>query len=136
MSNNYAQKTMDLMATMSEERQKVIFDCATALNVAFNKMSEKKENAPVKAEAKEDQQLSKRPKVKLSPYEKNKTMRLIGKQNLIKYISDDAVWQGLLDIADARANYSIDPYEAIVDGFMYGCITGKREIRAKKKATI
>ena len=74
--------------------------------------------------------------LRVNPYQQSQTMQLIGNQNVGKYTNDDVIMRGLKNIANARAQNLIDPFEAMFDCFIYGTITGKREERAKKKATI
>lgn len=127
MNVNYVEKSKEALNPMKDNYialiQVKLSECDDVVWLDFiYKLLEKVEQQP--------------PKIKANPYRQSKTMQLIGKQNIGKYISDDEIMRGLKDIANAKSNNAIDPFEAMLDCFLYGCITGKREIRAKKKATI
>lgn len=65
-------------------------------------------------------------------YEKNDTMRLLGKQCIVDvFWQNDEVKKAVNDISDARLdNFTLD---AAADLFSLGYIYGKRAERARKK---
>lgn len=118
MNHYYAFATTELLLAMSEEKQKAVYDFITMLK-------------DLKQEKGEDRAEAKKPE----PYTQNETMRMIGRQNIVRYIDNAEVSKGIQDITQARG-YSINSiFGVIFDVFLFGCITGKREERAKKKAT-
>lgn len=66
-----------------------------------------------------------------SPYGKNDTMRLLGKQCIIPFWMNEKVREQIYQIREARP-YSFT-IEAASDIFMLGYIYGKRAERARRK---
>lgn len=70
--------------------------------------------------------------IKSNPYEKNETMRILGKQCAIETIwSNDKLKKQIDDIQEAKSIHI--PPEIISDFFMLGYIHGKRIERARRK---
>ena len=71
--------------------------------------------------------------VPTNPYQKNDTMRILGKQVAVTaFWNNDAVRRGIEQIREARPySFTID---AASDIFMLGYIHGKRAERARRKA--
>ena len=70
-----------------------------------------------------------------NPYEKNKTMKLLGKQFMVSvFLQNEEVRKAIEEIAEARP-YSFT-IEAAADIFTLGYIEGKRAERAKRKNRI
>jgi hypothetical protein len=115
---DYTKKIIESTLVMSEKGKKAVYDFIVLLN------SWKQEKGEEKTTTKEHH---------TNPYDQNDTMRMIGKQNLLRYIGNE----GIKDITQARG-YELKGknFDVVYDVFIYGCITGKKEERAKKKATI
>lgn len=123
MNHYYAFATTELLLAMSEEKQKAVYDFITMLkDLKQEKGEEKATTQTTKAKQPE-------------PYTQNETMRMIGRQNIERYIDNAEVSKGIQDITQARGYNLNSIFEIIFDVFLFGCITGKREERAKKKAT-
>lgn len=123
MNHYYAFATTELLLAMSEEKQKAVYDFITMLkDLKQEKGEEKATNPTTKAE-------------KPEPYEQNDTMRMIGRQNIVRYIDNEETSHSIQDIVQARGYDLRSVFDVVFDVFLYGCITGKREERAKKKAT-
>lgn len=123
MNHYYAFATTELLLAMSEEKQKAVYDFITMLKDLKQEKGEEEATAkPTTAE-------------KVEPYTQNDTMRMIGLQNIERYIDNAEVSKGIQDITQARGYKLNSIFDVVFDVFLYGCITGKREERAKKKAT-
>lgn len=70
-----------------------------------------------------------------NPYEKNKTMKLLGKQIMVSvFLQNEEVRKAIEEIAEARP-YSFT-INAASDIFALGYIEGKRAERAKRKTEL
>lgn len=123
MGNYYAFATTELLLAMGEEKQKAVYDFITMLNDL------KKEGFKMK----EPQEAAK-PIIE-DVYNCNDTMRMLGKQDIERYIDNEEVSKGIQDITQAWGYDLKSNFNIILDVFLYGCIVGKREERANKKAT-
>lgn len=115
MNNYYAFAAAELLQTMSEDRQKMFYEGLSGL---LGKKKGETEERPQPA-----------------PYERNETMRMIGRQNICGFIDNREIEHGLKDIVQARGYEFRLVFDVVFDAFLYGCIEGKRKERAKKKAT-
>lgn len=64
-------------------------------------------------------------------YEKNNTMKLLGKQNSLFFWCNEDIKKEIHDILEARPGSFT--FSAAFDIFMLGYIHGKREVRKKKQ---
>lgn len=70
-----------------------------------------------------------------NPYEKNKTMKLLGKQIMVSaFWQNEEVRKAIEEIAEARPYYFT--INAASDIFALGYIEGKRAERAKRKTEL
>ena len=123
MGNYYAFATLEELLAMGEEKQKAVYDFITMLN-------DLKKDGFKMNEPQEDAKSS-----KADAYESNDTMRMLGKQNIERYIDNEEVSKSIQDITTARGYDLKRNFNLIFDVFLYGCIIGRREERQKKKAT-
>ena len=126
MNHYYAFATLELLLAMSEEKQKAVHDFITMLKDLKQEKGEEKATTQTTKATKEKQS---------EPYTQNETMRMIGRQNIERYIDNAEVSKGIQEITQARGYNLNSIFGVIFDVFLFGCITGKREERAKKKAT-
>ena len=126
MNHYYAFATTELLLAMSEEKQKAAYDFITMLKDLKQEKGEEKATTQTTKATKEK---------KPEPYEQNDTMRMIGRQNIARYIDNEETSHSIQDIVQARGYDLRSVFDVVFDVFLYGCITGKREERAKKKAT-
>lgn len=120
MKDFYATATMNLLLPMDEEKQKAVFDFITMLKDLKHQEKGESETTTKKPE---------------EPYKQNETMRMIGRLSIEKYISSKKVKKGIDNILQARGFDARSAFDVVFDAFLFGCITGKQEERAKKKAT-
>ena len=108
-------KLMDVMLSLNEEQQEALYNLITML--------------------KDTKKGEYRPTQRKNPYEHSEIMRLIGKQSIAKYSDNQEIGKNIQCITKARGYDLNNIFDVACDLFLYGCITGKREERAKKKAT-
>jgi hypothetical protein len=120
---NYAKETNKLLFAMNEKGQRAVYEFIMLLN-------------SWKQEKGEDRNTTHTIKSKdFRPYEQNDTMRMIGKQNILRYADNEEARTGLRNIAQARGiDFSGKNFDVLLDTFMYGRIIGIKEERAKKKS--
>lgn len=114
---NYAAATLERLLDMTSKEQKAVYAFMELLK-SWNqgKGEEEADNPPV--------------------YERNDTMRMLGKQNILRYADNEEARTGLRNIAQARGiDFRGKNFDVLLDTFMYGRIIGIKEERAKKKAT-
>lgn len=112
---NYAKATLERILDMTSKEQKAVYTFMELLKSwDQGKGEEKADNPPV--------------------YEQNDTMRMLGKQNILRYVENEEARTGLRNIAKARGiDFSGKNFDILLDTFMYGRIIGIKEERAKKK---
>ena len=119
MNKDYTKAITELLHEMEEEKQKALYEFIVAMNT----------------EKGEEQNQEQNQKEIIDIYNSNEVMKMIGKQNIAKYIDNEKINKDMQDIVKAH-NYDIhDIFDVMLDMFIYGCIVGKKEVRENKKAT-
>lgn len=124
---NYATATANLLATMTEQQQKAVYNFLTVIKdqQSGDKAIPTTNNYPTEI---------------YNRYDHNETMRILGQQCIMR-LWDDAARNGANDILTAYGitkgfkGISDRLYNMILDLFVFGYISGKRAERARKKAT-
>lgn len=117
---NYAKATLERLLDMTSKEQKAVYTFMELLKSWDRGKGEEEATNPTPAP---------------SVYEQNDTMRLLGKQNILRYVDNEEARTGLRNIAQARGiDFSGKNFDVLLDTFMYGRIIGIKEERAKKKS--
>ena len=133
--NNERKALLELVNNLNDEQAGALCDF---LKIIKRKNNEAEvESKPVESKPKE---LTYEELEAMSPYNKNKTMRMIGQQNTMVIFEREEIQQSIDEIMSSRGLLSTfyhnnDLFVSILDIFTYGVIEGKRIERQKKKAT-
>lgn len=118
---NYAKATFERLLDMTSKEQKAVYTFMELLKSQDRGKGEEEGTNPTPAP---------------SVYEQNDTMRLLAKQNILRYVDNEEAQTGLRNIAQARGiDFSAKNFDVLLDTFMFGRIIGIKDERAKKKAT-
>ena len=97
MNHYYAFATLELLLAMSEEKQKAVHDFITMLKDLKQEKGEEKATTQTTKATKEKQS---------EPYTQNETMRMIGRQNIERYIDNAEVSKGIQEITQRETHFT------------------------------